>query len=137
MKVVQADIAIVGAGGAGLRAAIAAAEANAALTIALISRILPMRSHTVAATQRYRKDDLSVERRLDRIGFIWNWNEYRWEKQRRNPPSKSNSSFVVEDGHATVSLTVSEFQKIFSFFTDVGRDFSGLFEGRPRSHAHR
>ena len=69
MKVVQADIAIVGAGGAGLRAAIAAAEANAALTIALISRILPMRSHTVAATQRYRKDDLSVERRLDRIGL--------------------------------------------------------------------
>src|SRR5215831_12738636 len=33
--------------------------------------------------------------------------------QPRNPPSKSKSSFVVEDGHATVSLTVSEFQKIF------------------------
>ena len=49
MKVVQADIAIVGAGGAGLRAAIAAAEADAAPTIALISKVLPMRSHTVAA----------------------------------------------------------------------------------------
>ena len=49
MKIFQADIAIVGAGGAGLRAAIAAAEADAALTIALISKVYPMRSHTVAA----------------------------------------------------------------------------------------
>ena len=45
----NADLAIIGAGGAGLRAAIAAAEANPALTIALISKVYPMRSHTVAA----------------------------------------------------------------------------------------
>jgi hypothetical protein len=33
-------------------------------------------------TQRYFKDDLSVERkkRLDRIGFVWNWREYLWER---------------------------------------------------------
>lgn len=43
------DLAIVGAGGAGLRAAIAAAEANPELKIALISKVYPMRSHTVAA----------------------------------------------------------------------------------------
>jgi fumarate reductase flavoprotein subunit len=49
VKLVEADIAIVGAGGAGLRAAIAAAEADAGLTIALISKVYPMRSHTVAA----------------------------------------------------------------------------------------
>ena len=49
MKLFEADIAIVGAGGAGLRAAIAAAEADAGLTIALISKVYPMRSHTVAA----------------------------------------------------------------------------------------
>jgi len=45
----NADLAIIGAGGAGLRAAIAAAEANPTLTIALISKVYPMRSHTVAA----------------------------------------------------------------------------------------
>jgi fumarate reductase flavoprotein subunit len=45
----KADIAIVGAGGAGLRAAIAVAEADPQLNIALISKVYPMRSHTVAA----------------------------------------------------------------------------------------
>ena len=45
----DADVLIIGAGGAGLRAAIAAAEADPTLTIALVSKVLPMRSHTVAA----------------------------------------------------------------------------------------
>ncbi|MGV3066920.1 FAD-binding protein, partial [Proteus mirabilis] len=49
MQTFNADIAIIGAGGAGLRAAIAAAEANPQLKIALISKVYPMRSHTVAA----------------------------------------------------------------------------------------
>ena len=32
--------------------------------------------------QRYRKDHLSVERkkRLDRIGFVWNWRDFAWER---------------------------------------------------------
>ncbi len=49
MQTFNADIVIIGAGGAGLRAAIAAAEANPSLNIALISKVYPMRSHTVAA----------------------------------------------------------------------------------------
>jgi hypothetical protein len=34
------------------------------------------------STQRYLKDDLSVERkkRLDRIGFVWNWRDFVWER---------------------------------------------------------
>jgi fumarate reductase flavoprotein subunit len=40
---------IVGGGGAGLRAAIAAAEVSDALSIALVSKVYPMRSHTVSA----------------------------------------------------------------------------------------
>ena len=43
------DILIIGGGGAGLRAAIAAAEINPQLDIALVSKVFPMRSHTVAA----------------------------------------------------------------------------------------
>ena len=49
MEVIETDVAIVGAGGAGLRAAIAIAEADPALRVALISKVYPMRSHTVAA----------------------------------------------------------------------------------------
>ncbi|MBP6336376.1 MAG: fumarate reductase (quinol) flavoprotein subunit [Vitreoscilla sp.] len=49
MNIVQTDVVIVGAGGAGLRAAIAVAEANPLLRIALVSKVYPMRSHTVAA----------------------------------------------------------------------------------------
>ena len=49
MQSVNFDVAIIGAGGGGLRAAIAAAEANPNLKIALISKVYPMRSHTVAA----------------------------------------------------------------------------------------
>ena len=43
------DVVIVGAGGAGLRAAIAVAENDPTLSIALVSKVYPMRSHTVAA----------------------------------------------------------------------------------------
>ncbi|VEB44437.1 Fumarate reductase flavoprotein subunit [Chromobacterium violaceum] len=49
MKTCQADVVIVGAGGAGLRAAIAAAQFDPKLKIALVSKVYPMRSHTVAA----------------------------------------------------------------------------------------
>jgi fumarate reductase flavoprotein subunit len=49
MEVVKADVAIIGAGGAGLRAAIALAQADPALRIALVSKVYPMRSHTCAA----------------------------------------------------------------------------------------
>jgi fumarate reductase flavoprotein subunit len=49
VEVFKADVAIVGAGGAGLRAAIAVAQTDPSLTVALISKVYPMRSHTVAA----------------------------------------------------------------------------------------
>ena len=49
METFKADVVIVGGGGAGLRAAIAVAESDPALKIALVSKVYPMRSHTVAA----------------------------------------------------------------------------------------
>lgn len=49
MQIIKTDVAIVGAGGSGLRAAIEIAENHPDLDIALISKVYPMRSHTVAA----------------------------------------------------------------------------------------
>jgi fumarate reductase flavoprotein subunit len=43
------DVLIVGGGGAGLRAAIALAETNPQLDVAVVSKVYPMRSHTVSA----------------------------------------------------------------------------------------
>ena len=49
MDLLQHDILIVGGGGAGLRAAIAIGEENPNLSVGVISKIYPMRSHTVSA----------------------------------------------------------------------------------------
>ena len=45
----QYDVLLVGGGGAGLRAAIAIAEAEPDLSVAVVSKVYPMRSHTVSA----------------------------------------------------------------------------------------
>jgi fumarate reductase flavoprotein subunit len=43
------DVLLIGGGGAGLRAAIAVAEANPKLAVAVVSKVYPLRSHTVSA----------------------------------------------------------------------------------------
>ena len=48
-EVLTHDLLIVGGGAAGLRAAIAAVEVDPNLDIALVSKVFPMRSHTVSA----------------------------------------------------------------------------------------
>lgn len=45
----QHNIVVIGGGGAGLRAAIAIAETNPHLDVAIVSKVYPMRSHTVSA----------------------------------------------------------------------------------------
>jgi fumarate reductase flavoprotein subunit len=49
IEVTRHDIVIVGGGAAGLRAAIAATEADPDASIGLVSKVYPMRSHTVSA----------------------------------------------------------------------------------------
>ena len=58
------DVLIVGGGGAGLRGAIAIAEETPSLSIAVVSKVIPMRSHTVAAeggAAAVIKDDDSLD----------------------------------------------------------------------------
>ena len=49
MDTIAHDILVVGGGGAGLRAAIAVAETDSRLTVGVVSKVYPMRSHTVSA----------------------------------------------------------------------------------------
>ncbi|MBC6469230.1 fumarate reductase (quinol) flavoprotein subunit [Actinomadura alba] len=70
------DVLIVGGGGAGLRAAIAVAEDDARLSVAIVSKVYPMRSHTVSAeggaAAVIRPDDSLDEHAYDTIsGGDW------------------------------------------------------------------
>ena len=56
MQILQTDVAIIGAGGAGLRAAIEVARTQPDTKITLISKVYPMRSHTVAAEGGSKQD---------------------------------------------------------------------------------
>ena len=49
MDISYHDVLLVGGGGAGLRAAIAVAETNPNISVAVVSKVYPMRSHTVSA----------------------------------------------------------------------------------------
>src|SRR5690348_8085913 len=49
MEIFSSDVLVIGGGGAGLRAAIAIAEVDPNLRVAVISKVYPMRSHTVSA----------------------------------------------------------------------------------------
>ncbi|HWW95065.1 MAG TPA: fumarate reductase (quinol) flavoprotein subunit [Vicinamibacteria bacterium] len=49
MELFSCDVLVVGGGGAGLRAAIAVVESDPRLRVAVISKVYPMRSHTVSA----------------------------------------------------------------------------------------
>jgi fumarate reductase flavoprotein subunit len=49
MDLFTCDVLVVGGGGAGLRAAIVVAETHPELRVAVISKVYPMRSHTVSA----------------------------------------------------------------------------------------
>lgn len=64
MDPIQHDVLIIGGGGAGLRAAIAVAQEHPGLSIGIVSKVYPMRSHTVAAEGGMAaviKDDDSAE----------------------------------------------------------------------------
>jgi fumarate reductase flavoprotein subunit len=70
------DVVIVGGGGAGLRAAIAVAQARPQLSVAVVSKVYPMRSHTVSAeggaAAAIRSDDSLDEHAYDTIsGGDW------------------------------------------------------------------
>ena len=70
------DVLLVGGGAAGLRAAIAIAESNPSLSVAVVSKVYPMRSHTVSAeggaAAAIAEDDTLDEHAYDTVsGSDW------------------------------------------------------------------
>jgi fumarate reductase flavoprotein subunit len=70
------DVLLIGGGGAGLRATIAIAETNPALDVAVVSKVYPMRSHTVSAEGGaagvIAEDDTAAEHIYDTVsGSDW------------------------------------------------------------------
>jgi len=70
------DVLLVGGGAAGLRAAIAIAESNPSLSVAVVSKVYPMRSHTVSAeggaAGAFAEDDTLDEHAYDTVsGSDW------------------------------------------------------------------
>ena len=87
------DVVLVGGGGAGLRAAIAIAEANPRLKVAVVSKVYPMRSHTVSAEGGaagvIRNDDSLDEHAYDSIsGGDWLCNQDAVEAFVREAPEE-------------------------------------------------
>lgn len=76
MDISSHDVLLVGGGGAGLRAAIAVSEFNPKLKVAVVSKVYPMRSHTVSAeggaAGAIKSDDSLDEHAYDTIsGGDW------------------------------------------------------------------
>ena len=80
--------------------------------------------------QRYRRDDLSVERkkRLDRIGFVWNWRDFAWERG-----FATLLKFKRREGHCRVhSLYRERKYKLGSWVWKVYKKYGSDFKGQGR-----
>ena len=75
------------------------------------------------SVQRYRKDLLSAERkrRLDGIGFVWNWRDYVWEQD-----FAALLKFKRRKGHCCVPIIYKEGDLKLGWWVATQRQFSGL-----------
>jgi hypothetical protein len=82
------------------------------------------------STQRYKRERMAVERRkrLDAIGFIWDWRDYRWEKG-----FAALVSFKAREGHcrAPSSLIESDY-KLGWWVVSQRRKKDGMIAERKR-----
>ena len=100
MDVPSYDVLLVGGGGAGLRAAIAAAEFNPKLSIAVVSKVYPMRSHTVSAeggaAAVIADDDSLDEHAYDTVsGSDWLCDQDAVEMFRRASPKRVATKWSI------------------------------------------
>jgi hypothetical protein len=83
-----------------------------------------------AIVQRYRKDDLSVERkkRLDRIGFVWDWRDFAWERG-----FAALLKFKRREGDCSVPLQHREGKYRLGSWVAVQRRKKNVMSPKPRA----
>jgi hypothetical protein len=80
--------------------------------------------------QRYLKDDLSVERkrRLDRIGFVWNWRDFAWERG-----FAALLKFKRREGHCCVPIQHREGNFRLGYWISVQRRKKNKMSAKRRA----
>jgi hypothetical protein len=84
--------------------------------------------------QRYRKDDLSVERkkRLDRIGFVWNWRDFAWERG-----FAALLKFKRREGHCRVNSLHREVKYKLGRWVAVQRSKQNVMSPKRRARLNK
>jgi hypothetical protein len=85
-------------------------------------------------TQRYLKGDLSVERkrRLDRIGFVWNWRDFVWERG-----FAALLKFKRREGHCCVPIRHREGNFRLGSWISVQRREKNKMSAKRRARLHK
>ncbi len=117
------DVVVVGAGGAGLRAAMGCAEAG--LNTACVTKVFPTRSHTVAAQG-------GISASLGNMGpDNWRWHMFDTVKGSDWLGDQDAIEYLVRDAVDAV-LELEHFGVPFSR-TDEGKIYQRAFVARPPS----
>jgi hypothetical protein len=80
--------------------------------------------------QRYLKNKLSVERkkRLDRIGFVWNWRDFAWERG-----FATLVEFKLREGHCRVPIQHREGKFRLGYWISVQRRKKNVMSPKRRA----
>jgi len=86
------------------------------------------------SVQRYLKDKLSGERtrRLDRMGFVWNWNEYRWDNGFKN-----FLKFRKREGHCRVPVLHCEGKYKLGLWVSTQRSKKNKMSTKQRTQLNK
>ena len=132
------DTLVIGAGGAGLRAALALAEADA--TVAVVSKVFPTRSHTVAAQGGMNAALANV------LPDNWHWHmydtikgsDYLGDQDAIEYMCRSAAHLVYELEHAGVPFSRLDDGRIYQRpFGGQSQDFGGAQAARTCAAADR
>ena len=84
--------------------------------------------------QRYRKDELTVERkkRLDRIGFVWNWRDFAWERG-----FATLLKFKRREGHCRVHILYRERKYKLGSWVAVQRRKKNVMSAKRRARLNK
>jgi len=85
-------------------------------------------------SQRYRQDDLSAQRkkRFDRIGFVWNWRDFAWERG-----FAALLKFKRREGHCRVPLQHREGKYKLGSWVGVQRRKKNVMSPKRRARLNK